>query len=110
MIGRFNNKIFTKGRGGNANDVLETAKLASMFSPPIIIRRTHKMPVEEGAKAGAFDQINIAIHPNNILLDCLVKTASLALILSRILPCRRSAFVTKTNAPMPQAMPMSEYD
>ena len=66
------------------------------------------MAIEEGVDAGAFDHINNAMHPNNILLDCLVKTASLALILSRILPSRMSVFVTKTNAPMPQAMPMSE--
>ena len=109
-MGIFNNRIFSKGRGGNANAVFDTVKLASMFKPPMMIRRIHKIAIEEGVEAGTFDHINIPIHPNNILLDCLVKTASLALILSRILPVKIAVFVTKTNAPIPQAMPMSEYD
>ena len=108
-MGIFNNIIFSKGRGGNVKAVLEIVKLVSMLKPPTIIRRTHKMAVEEGVEVGIFDHINIPINPNNILLNCLVKTASLALIFSRILPVRIDSFVAKTSAPMPQAMPMSEY-
>lgn len=67
------------------------------------------MAIEEGVEAGVFDHINIPINPNNILLNCLAKTASLALIFSRILPVRIDSFVAKTKAPMPQTMPMSEY-
>ena len=108
-IGIFNNIIFSKGRGGNVNAVLETVKLVSMLKPPMVIRRNHKMTIEEGVEAGVFDHINIPINPNNILLNCLAKTASLALIFFRILPVKIDSFVAKTKAPMPQTMPMSEY-